>query len=47
MSTDDERCGDWSAQHLARASDAGPVLINPVIYAELHKHRRVVGPQTE
>jgi predicted nucleic acid-binding protein len=33
--TDDERWGDWSAAHLARAFDDGPVIVNPVIYAEL------------
>jgi predicted nucleic acid-binding protein len=33
--TDDKRWGDWSAEHLARAFDAGPVIINPLIYAEL------------
>lgn len=33
--TDDEHWGDWSATHLARAFDEGPVIINPVIYAEL------------
>lgn len=33
--TDNERWGDWSATHLARAFDEGPVIINPVIYAEL------------
>jgi predicted nucleic acid-binding protein len=33
--TDDKRWGDWSATHLASAFDEGPVLINPVIYAEL------------
>lgn len=33
--TDDVSWGDWSATHLARAFDEGPVLINPVIYAEL------------
>ncbi len=33
--TDDARSGDWSAAHLAAAFDEGPVLINPVIYAEL------------
>ncbi|MDQ3709069.1 MAG: type II toxin-antitoxin system VapC family toxin [Actinomycetota bacterium] len=33
--TDDKRWGEWSAMHLARAFDEGPVLINPVIYAEL------------
>ncbi|MEV4420989.1 PIN domain-containing protein [Patulibacter sp. NPDC049589] len=33
--TDDPRWADWSADHLAQAFDAGPVLINPLIYAEL------------
>lgn len=33
--TDDERWADWSAAQLARAFDAGPVVINPLIYAEL------------
>lgn len=33
--TDDGRWGDWSAVQLARAFDEGPVLINPIIYAEL------------
>lgn len=33
--TDDEFWGDWSSVHLASAFDAGPVLINPLIYAEL------------
>lgn len=33
--TDDERWGDWSAAQLARAFDEGPVIINPLIYAEL------------
>ena len=33
--TDDQLWGDWSAAHLAGAFDAGPVLINPLIYAEL------------
>lgn len=27
--------GDWSAGALAAAADAGPLLINPVIYAEV------------
>lgn len=27
--------GDWSAARLASAFDEGPVLINPIIYAEL------------
>lgn len=33
--TDDPLWGDWSAAHLANAFDAGPVVINPFIYAEL------------
>lgn len=33
--TDDPRWGGRSAKHLARAFDAGPVAINPLIYAEL------------
>ena len=33
--TDDLRWGNWSADALARAFDEGPVIINPVIYAEL------------
>jgi predicted nucleic acid-binding protein len=33
--TDDTRWGGWSAAHLADAFDAGPVVINPLIFAEL------------
>jgi len=33
--TDDPRWGAWSAGQLALAFDAGPVVINPLIYAEL------------
>lgn len=33
--TDDPRRGQWSAQHLTRAFDAGPVTINPLIFAKL------------
>lgn len=33
--TDDPRWADWSARHLASAFDRGPVLINPIIYAEV------------
>ena len=33
--TDDARWGDWSAAALARAFDKGPVIINPIVYAEL------------
>ncbi len=33
--TDDQSWSDWSAGHLASAFDQGPVIINPLIYAEL------------
>lgn len=33
--TEDPKWFDWSAQALAEASDAGPLLINRVIYAEV------------
>ena len=33
--TDDDRWAGWSAEHLARAFDKGPVVVNPIIYAEL------------
>ncbi|WP_022927767.1 type II toxin-antitoxin system VapC family toxin [Patulibacter americanus] len=33
--TDDPRWSAWSVKHLAAAFDAGPVIINPLIYAEL------------
>lgn len=33
--TDDPRWAPWSAEQLALAFDAGPVVINPLIYAEL------------
>lgn len=33
--TDDPRWASWSAGQLALAFDAGPVIINPLIYAEL------------
>lgn len=33
--TDDARWGAWSAERLAAAFDAGPVAINPLIFAEL------------
>ena len=33
--TNDERWGEWSAAALARAFDEGPVIINPLVYAEL------------
>jgi predicted nucleic acid-binding protein len=33
--TEDPRWSDWSATALAQAADAGPVVINPMIYAEV------------
>ncbi len=33
--TEDRLWADWSAAQLGRAFDEGPVLINPLIYAEL------------
>jgi predicted nucleic acid-binding protein len=33
--TDDARWGRWSAERLADAFNAGPVAINPLIFAEL------------
>jgi predicted nucleic acid-binding protein len=33
--TNDPRWGSWSAEHLASAFDAGSVVINPLIFAEL------------
>ncbi len=33
--TDDPVWGDWSSARLAEAFDAGPVVINPLIFAEL------------
>lgn len=33
--TEDERWMEWSAEALALASEAGPLYINPIIYAEV------------
>jgi predicted nucleic acid-binding protein len=33
--TDDADWGDWSASMLAEAARAGPLAINPIIYAEV------------
>lgn len=33
--TDDRHWGGWSAEHLASAFDAGSVVINPLVFAEL------------
>lgn len=33
--TDDAAWGQWSQETLARAGDEGPLVINPIIYAEI------------
>ncbi len=33
--TEDDRWFEWSSNAFARAADAGPLFINPVIYAEV------------
>ena len=33
--TDDPRWADWSEDALSQAMDEGPVVINPIIYAEI------------
>jgi len=33
--TEDEEWLDWSAASLARAADASPLVINPIVYAEV------------
>ena len=33
--TEDEEWLDWSAAALARAADASPLVINPIVYAEV------------
>jgi predicted nucleic acid-binding protein len=35
LTTDDPRWADWSAEALARAADEGPLVINPIVYAEV------------
>lgn len=40
--TGDSRWLEWSAAHLAEAADAGPLVINQVIYGEIaHRFSRV------
>jgi predicted nucleic acid-binding protein len=36
--TEDEQWLDWSAAMLDAVSDAGPLFINPIIYAEVSAH---------
>jgi predicted nucleic acid-binding protein len=33
--TDDAAWGEWSAQALAQCANAGPLYVNPIIYAEV------------
>jgi predicted nucleic acid-binding protein len=33
--TEDDEWGGWSGEHLAAAADEGPLIINPIIYAEV------------
>ncbi len=33
--TEDERWFDWSSTALAQAAEAGPLFINPIVYAEM------------
>ena len=35
LTTDDPKWADWSADAIAEAADAGPLVINPIIYAEI------------
>lgn len=35
LTTDDPKWADWSAEAIAKAADAGPLVINPIIYAEI------------
>lgn len=35
LTTNDPKWADWSAEAIAEAADAGPLVINPIIYAEI------------
>jgi predicted nucleic acid-binding protein len=35
LTTDDPEWGEWSANALSNAADAGPIVINPIVYAEV------------
>ncbi len=35
ISTDDPLWGSWSAENLALALDTGPVILHPLVYAEV------------
>ena len=42
LATDDENWADWSQAQLEQAASAGPLLINPVVYAEVSTRYRAV-----
>ncbi|MBA2497270.1 MAG: hypothetical protein H0V33_09305 [Acidimicrobiia bacterium] len=46
--TDDEAWGAWSAAALATAAEAGPLVNNPIVYAEgsVERGRRTRAPTT-
>lgn len=35
LTTNDPKWVEWSANALADAADAGPIVINPIVYAEV------------
>lgn len=35
LTTDDPKWADWSEDALAQAADEGPIVINPIVYAEV------------
>lgn len=35
LTTDDPKWADWSEDALAQAADEGPLVINPIVYAEV------------
>lgn len=35
LTTDDPKWADWSEEALAQAADEGPLVINPIVYAEV------------
>lgn len=35
LTTEDPKWADWSAEALAEAADEGPLIINPIVYAEI------------
>ena len=35
LTTNDPKWGDWSEEAIAQAADEGPLVINPIVYAEV------------